>query len=52
MIIQFMQASKPTSRQIWKETHKLYPQIRVTAIRKTLQPWDSPTWTVEYIPIN
>ena len=52
MVIQFMQTRKPTSKQIWRETRKLYPNIKVTAIRKTLQPWELPTWTVKYIPVN
>ena len=52
MVIQFMQTRKPTNRQIWRETHKVYPNIRVTAIRKIPQPWELPTWMVEYIPIN
>ena len=52
VVIQFMQTRKPTNRQIWRETHKIYPNIRVTAIRKIPQPWELPTWTVEYIPVN
>ena len=52
MVIQFMQTRKPTSKQIWRGTHKVYPNIRITTIRRMDLPYGSPIWTVEFIPLS
>ena len=46
MIVQFMQRSKPTTKQIWKGTGK--QSITITRITMSRQPYELPIWTVEY----